>query len=120
MRWYGVVCATLAVTFWLPFGAMGGVQVINDVPSYEWYHGCGPTAAGMIIGYWDAHGYDNLITAGDGTNSWATNQQAVKDMIASAGHIYDYVPTPDRTPTVGDPYHADDSVVVHGALRVVH
>ena len=37
------------------------VVTISDVPSYKWYHGCGPTAAGMIIGYWDAHGYDNLI-----------------------------------------------------------
>jgi hypothetical protein len=68
----------------------------------------------MIIGYWDDHGYPNLITAGVGTNSWTTNQQGVKDTIASPGHIRDYVPTPDRVPPEPpdppDPYHDDDSV----------
>ena len=57
--------------------ALGG-QIISDVPSYLWYRGCGPTAAGMIMGYWDAHGYPNLITG------------AVNDMIASPEHSYDY------------------------------
>ena len=90
--------------------ASGTTVVIPEVPAYYWYNGCGPTAGGMIIGYWDAHGYPDLITGGDGTNSWTTNQQAVKDMIASPGHIRDYVPTPDRVDTPTDPYHADDSV----------
>jgi autotransporter-associated beta strand protein len=70
--------------------ALGGQVIIDDVPNYTWHGGCGPTAAGMIIGYWDAHGYPNLITGGDGTNSWTTNQQAVKDMMASPEHFYDY------------------------------
>lgn len=90
--------------------AAAGEAVVGDVPSYIWYYGCGPTAAGMIVGYWDAHGYPDLITAGDGTNSWTTNQQAVKDMIASPGHFRDYWPTPDRVPSEEDPYHADDCV----------
>ncbi len=83
------------------------VTVISGVPSYEWYHGCGPTALGMIVGYWDAHGFPNLIP---GPNDWDTNRQAVLDMIASPGHIRDYVPYPDREATPEDPYHADDSV----------
>ncbi|HUW09428.1 MAG TPA: hypothetical protein VM537_06825 [Anaerolineae bacterium] len=75
-------------------GASVGADVITipDVPSYIWYHGCGPTAAGMIIGYWDAHGYENLI---QGSNDWTTNNYGVKLMIASPGHILQYVPTPD-------------------------
>ena len=80
---------------------------IPEVPSYIWYHGCGPTAGGMVIGYWDAHGYEALIP---GTNDWSSNNQAVKDMIASPGHIRDYVPTPDRVPTDNDPFHVDDCV----------
>ena len=75
--------------------------VIPDVPSYLWYNGCGPTAAGMIVGYWDAHGYDNLIP---GSNDWAANTQAIKDMIASPGHIRDYASSPDRVATAEDPY----------------
>ena len=31
------------------------------VPSYLWRHGCGPTAVGMVIGYYDILGYDDLI-----------------------------------------------------------
>jgi len=93
-----------------PSGGSGTV-VISDVPSYIWYHGCGPTAAGMIIGYWDAHGFSNLIV---GSNDWSSNQTAVKAMIASEGHIRDYVPTPDRVATLEDPYHPDDCVADFG------
>jgi hypothetical protein len=83
----------------------GGLRLIADTPCYYWYNGCGPTALGMIIGYWDGHGYANLIP---GSNNWSANQTAIKNMIASPGHITDYVPTPDRlTPP---PYHSDDSV----------
>ena len=81
------------------------IHMIPEVPAYIWYHGCGPTSTGMIIGYWDAHGFDNLIVGG---NDWTANLANVQNMIASPGHIRDYVPTPDRTPTLADPYHADD------------
>ena len=97
----------LAVVLSCPVGtALAGVQTtIPDVPSYLWYKGCGPTAGGMVIGYWDAHGYPNMITAGDGTNSWSTNQAAVKAMIASSGHIADYWGVDDPPP-----HHSDDCV----------
>lgn len=88
--------------------AFGAEKIISDVPNYTWYGGCGPTAAGMIIGFWDDHGYENLITAGDGTNSWATNPDAVKAMIASDGYFYDWHPKPDREEPPA--YHADDCV----------
>ncbi len=88
-------------------GGGANTIVIPDVPSYIWYNGCGPTAGGMIIGYWDAHGYSNLIV---GSNDWNTNQQGIEDMIASPGHIRDFVPTPDRVETLDDPYHTLDSV----------
>jgi len=35
---------------------------IYDVPFYQWYLGCSPTAAGMVLGYWSSHGYPNLPT----------------------------------------------------------
>ena len=37
--------------------------VIGEVPAYSWYHGCGPTAVGSVLGYWDLHGYPNLFDA---------------------------------------------------------
>jgi hypothetical protein len=59
--------------------------LIDDVPSYEWHHGCAPTAGGMIIGYWDSHGFYSLV-AGDA--SYQTAQ--VNEMIASSEHYLDY------------------------------
>ena len=92
-------------------GTAADVVSLEGVPAYyPLYGGCGPTAAGMIIGYWDAHGYPDLITAGDGTNSWTTNQQAVKDVIASPEHFNDYwgYGTGDRpTPPA---HHADNCI----------
>ncbi len=88
-----------------PGGA--GVAVLAGVPSYTWYHGCGPTSLGMMLGYWDARGFPELIP---GANDWETNRPAIEEAIASPGHIRDYVPMPDRTPTPDDPYHADDCI----------
>ncbi|MFZ5980134.1 MAG: Ig-like domain-containing protein [Candidatus Zixiibacteriota bacterium] len=34
---------------------------ISGVPAYLWHHGCGPTALGMVVGYYDGHGYPELI-----------------------------------------------------------
>lgn len=33
---------------------------ISGVPNYSWRDGCSPTAAGMVLGYWDSHGYSNF------------------------------------------------------------
>jgi len=91
-------------------------KVIPDVPSYKWYGGCGPTAGGMVIGYYDAHGYPNLIPGAGNTwygdpSDWPGGDPSldpVHAMIASAGYFADWWPTPDRTPPPA--YHTDDSV----------
>lgn len=33
---------------------------ISGVPNYPWRDGCSPTSAGMVLGYWDTHGYSNF------------------------------------------------------------
>lgn len=59
--------------------------VIPNVPAYEWHHGCGPTAIGMILGYWDGNGFDDLFPGA------ATSQTAaVNARIASTNHYRDY------------------------------
>jgi len=58
-----------------------GQTVIDGIPVYLWRHGCGSTAAGMVIGYWDGHGYDDLIPGNASTQTHAVNQA-----IASGGH----------------------------------
>jgi hypothetical protein len=58
-----------------------GQTIISGVPSYLWRHGCGPTAAGMVIGYWDGHGYDDLISGDASIQTFLVNQA-----IASGGN----------------------------------
>ena len=70
----------------LAIEAVTGVTfTIPDVPIYQWHHGCGPTAAGMVIGYWDSHGFGDLVP-GDAY----TQTAAVNEMIASEGPASNY------------------------------
>lgn len=59
--------------------------IIDGVPAYLWNRGCGPTALGMAIGYYDTHGYPDLI---EGDASTQTN--SVNDAIANDEHYNDY------------------------------
>lgn len=74
--------------------------ILSDVPDYEWWYGCSPTAAGMLIGYYDIHGYqglryDNLVPGGEAELStfpstegeWEYNAQYA---IASPEHVNDF------------------------------
>ena len=74
----------------------GGSPVfLSNVPAYNWYHGCGPTAAASVIGYYDLHGFDNLFPdSGWDAVKLTTN---VKDQISSPAHNAKYDPTPDNS-----------------------
>ncbi len=65
---------------------------IQDIPAYNWYHGCGPTAAASVLAYWDLHGYSNLFTA-SGNDLYLTAN--VQDQISSPAHNAKYDPDPD-------------------------
>jgi len=79
------------------------------VPSYLWRHGCGPTALGMVIGYYDILGYDDLIPG-----SAVTQTDQVNQVIASGGdqnnpfppgsesHYEDYSSPEDSWPNMLD------------------
>jgi len=43
----------------IPISA-SGLGWISDVPAYERYLGCFPTAAGTVLGYLDNHGHPNF------------------------------------------------------------
>ncbi|MFO1498624.1 MAG: Calx-beta domain-containing protein [Verrucomicrobiota bacterium] len=49
-------------------------RVVVGVPKYVWRHGCGPTAIGMIAGFYDTHGYPDLIDGDASTQTAAVNQ----------------------------------------------
>lgn len=59
--------------------------LITGVPSYLWRHGCGPTALGMVVGYYDANGYSDLITG-----NASTQTSDVNNAIANNEHYNDY------------------------------
>ena len=67
--------------------------VLDGIPAYLWYNGCGPTAAGMIIGYWDGLGFDRLVP-GDAS----TQTAAVEAMMSSSGNYDDYCLPLDPSP----------------------
>ena len=53
--------------------------LIKNVPAYLWRHGCGPTAAGMVIGYWDSQGYPDLVPGDASTQTAAVNAMIADD-----------------------------------------
>jgi len=69
--------------------------IINGVPAYLWHRGCGPTALGMLIGYYDTHGLPDLID-GDASNQTIN----VNDAIANDEHYNDYSLPLDNFPNL--------------------
>lgn len=64
----------------------GGLQrVLSDVPAYLWRHGCGPTAAGMLMGYWDLQGFRELLPG-----EAARQTPMINQAITSAASHTDY------------------------------
>ncbi len=94
--------------------------MISGVPGYYWRHGCGPTALGMIIGYYDTHGFDDLIPGDASTQTEEVDQAIASERDAGdPGHFEDYSEPiddsdtgilPDRSePPAGDE-HEHDSI----------
>jgi len=62
------------------------------VPAYEWHHGCGPTALGMVVGYYDMNGYRFLVPGGS------------SGMITE---VYAMIANDNADSTCGDPAYSD-------------
>ncbi len=54
------------------------VQTIDNVPTYIWRHGCGPTALVMVIGYYDLNGFPELIV-GDAESQTSNVNNAISN-----------------------------------------
>jgi len=87
---------------------------LTDVPEYDWWYGCSPTSAGMLLGYYDRGGFTNFVPGGDAElSSWSGGGSPLaNDMIASSGHIDDfydggYGASGDDDPA---PHHSFDSL----------
>ena len=84
----------LAVVLGVCVAASGAAVALSDVPAYNWYHGCGPTAAASLIGYYEMQGFTGLYDADGWSSVKETNN--VKDQISSPAHNAKYDPTPDN------------------------
>lgn len=60
----------------------GQYDISSSVPDYAWWYGCAPTSAGMIMAYYDANGFGDLIVGDPGDPDYIDN---VHEAIASAG-----------------------------------
>ncbi|MFH2122201.1 MAG: hypothetical protein ABIJ50_01765 [Pseudomonadota bacterium] len=80
----------------------GGADVtVLGVPSYLWRHGCGPTAVGMVVGYWDKNGCSDLYDGDASTQTSSVNQGiASQGNSTTPGHYEDYSLPEDASPTM--------------------
>ncbi|MBD3298001.1 MAG: hypothetical protein GF341_05040 [candidate division Zixibacteria bacterium] len=95
----------------LPGDLKTAPTIISGVPAYQWHHGCGPTAVGMVIGYYDQ--FLSTLVPGSAVSQTA----AVEAMIAcddgsavcggpATNHYQDYACPIDGWP---DPLEPDRS-----------
>jgi len=71
---------------------------LSGVPAYLWHDGCGPTAVGMVFGYWDTHGYDWLIP-GDASSQTPQVNEAISSSLGTQNHYNDYALPIDSSPS---------------------
>ena len=98
----------------------GGTEKTLGVPGYLWRHGCGPTAVGMVIGYYDVAGFSDLFDGAADTQTNSVNQGIASERSEEdPGHYEDYSlpddtgqenPLPDRSENPEGDEHADDSI----------
>ncbi len=94
-------------------------ETVLSVPVYMWRDGCAPTATGMVLGYWDGHGFPDLVPGDASTDTPAAYQMiASHGAPAAPGHYEDYalprdddgVIQPDKSQAPAGDEHAGDSV----------
>jgi len=123
-----VLCALLCA-----FGETVQADITNvylaDVPAYNWQYGCFGTASGIMMGYWDRNGFDNIYTGptagGVAPLNNAGGNATIRALWASQanydgrgtnyGHVNDYFDAnsseaPDPYVTGGWPEHSPDCI----------
>ena len=58
MRRALLFCALLLT---VPVTRAADYVLLEDVPNYRWKYGCFGATVGMLMGYWDRHGYPDVM-----------------------------------------------------------
>gem|GEM_PF-2380275 len=80
-----------------------GINILPDVPAFDWCYGCSATSAAMMFGYYDRTGYPSMYTGstnggvcpltnsawGNGECPLSATHQGI-DGLAVKGHVDDY------------------------------
>ena len=79
---------------------VGAQVILGNSCDYDWWHGCSPTSAGMIMGHYDRNGYGtdplinqypNLVPGGVAeANTYGSGTYIANNAIASSEHIADF------------------------------
>jgi hypothetical protein len=73
-----------------------GEVTLSNPGDYDWWYGCSPTSAGMIMGHYDVSGYNghsyaNLVPGGQAEDdTYGSGPYLANNAIASSGHINDF------------------------------
>ncbi|KPK49671.1 MAG: hypothetical protein AMK72_03980 [Planctomycetes bacterium SM23_25] len=87
------------------------IPAYQDVPEYTWYYGCSPTAAGMLLAWWDAQPGRHNLFDGDASAWYGNGEFGTKRMVASTAH---QVAGAENGYTYGD-WHKSSSYPDHEA-----
>jgi hypothetical protein len=102
----------------------GVLNVLSNVPAFNWSYGCSATSASMLFGYYDRHGYGNMYAgpANGGVcplnnSTWGSGECPINashqgvDGRTDKGHVDDYWeaygepdPLPADPTTYSDPW----------------
>ena len=68
---------------------------LQNTCNYQWWYGCSPTSVGMLMGYYDRHGFGNLTVGGEAESSSFPSTEGNWDYlcqytIASPEHVSDF------------------------------
>jgi len=65
-----------------------GINVLDEVPAFDWCFGCSATSAAMMMGYYDRHGYPDMYTgtANGGVCPLSNCTSETCDTIGCNGH----------------------------------
>jgi len=102
-----------------PSAVLSAPMVLDNIPAYNWYHGCGPTAAASILGYYDLNGYGNLFSVSGWEDVRSTI--SVREEISSSAHNAKYDSNPDDSglaapedTSIADFFHTSEGSLNYG------